>query len=393
MSATVEAFETGVAYQAHMDEINHHTPFKEPIYTSNLCLEICQPTKPYPDASYLYRTDDHGQGEISTCNLGAVIVPNIRNDAEYADVCYYALKMTDKTTEMAEYAFPHLAFTALQRRNASIGIMGMGNLLAIAGVDITTQSGKRFVHKASETHMWHLINASLKISKERGLAPWMHKTKWPTGWLPIDTYNRGVDEIGDFPYLRDWEAKRVEIIANGGIGHSVLNAMMPGESSSKAIPTGITNGLYLARSKELTKGDGALRISWAAFESDRPGMDYQLAWDVSTKHMIDYYALWQKFADNAISADLYRRLAAAEVVQEDEIVDDYLYAISRGLKTRYYFNTQTATGKPLDYVECAVPGLMGGDSNMLEETSLEAIPEFIENNDASRGCASGACSL
>lgn len=411
MIGASEAFETGVAYLANMDEINRHTPFKEPIHSSNLCAEITQPTISYPDASYLYRTDDHGQGEISTCNLAATIPQNIRSDEEYAEVCYYALKMIDKTTEMAEYAFPHLAFTALQRRNAGVGIMGMANMMAIAGVKISNGTGKRFAHKTAETHMWHLIGASLKIAKERGVAPWIHKTKWPEGWMPIDTYNRSVDEIGNFPLLRDWEARRAEVIAMGGIAHSALCAYMPGESSSKAIPTGVVNSIYPTRNTELTKGDGNLRISWAAFESDRPGMDYEIAWDVPMRDMIDFYAIFQKFTDQSISADLYRSLGAAEVVTEDEIVEDYLYLVEKGMKTRYYFNTRTATGKALDHVERAfVPQpLTEAQQQSLDEYSRQSAglvhdgqgfndssatgEVFAENNDATRGCAGGSCSL
>ena len=42
-----EAYETGRHYIHLMDSINKHTPFKEKIYSSNLCQEICEPTKPY----------------------------------------------------------------------------------------------------------------------------------------------------------------------------------------------------------------------------------------------------------------------------------------------------------------------------------------------------------
>lgn len=348
------------------------------------CTEITQPTIPYQSAEDLFIKEDHGRGEISTCNLAAVIAYNIRSDEEYADVMFYALDMVDKTTEMAEYAFPHLAFTALQRRNAGIGIMGMATLMAQAGVKISEPSGKHFTHRTAERHMWHAINASLKISKKRGNAPWMHKTKWPQGWLPIDTYNKNTDSIADFKNRYDWESLRQEIIANGGIAHSALVAYMPGESSSKAID-GCPNSIYLVRNIELTKSDGALKIQWSAFESDRPGMDYERAYETSSKDMIEYYAIWQKWTDQAISADMYRRLEASEEVEEDEIINDYLYLVHMGMKTRYYFNTQTADGAALDSVVRAVDS----DDNDKDFSS----EGYTENNDSSRGCSGGTCTL
>lgn len=391
VSAFSEAFETGVAYMAQMDEINRHTPFLEPIFSSNLCAEIVQPTKPYPSAEYLYRTDDHGQGEISTCNLAALVPQNIHSEEQYEKSMYYALKMIDKTTEMAEYAFPHLRFTALQRRNAGVGIMGMATMMAQAGVKISDNTGKRFTHRAAERHMWHAIGASLRIAKERGVAPWIHKTKWPQGWLPLDTYNRSVDEICDFENRYDWEKRRQEIIDQGGIAHSVLVAYMPGESSSKAL-RGVNNGIYFARSTELTKHDGNLKIKWAILDGDDPSMDYEIAWDVSAYDMIDYYAIWQKWTDQAISADEYRRLVKDEVVDEEEIVGRYLHMVKRGMKTRYYFNTQTSDAKPLDHVERAV----SMDVTFDLTSSESAVPEaayYHENNSGDRGCAGGACSL
>jgi len=36
---------------------------------------------------------------------------------------------------------------------------------------------------------------ALQLAREKGNAPWMHKTRWPEGWLPIDTYKKTVDEI------------------------------------------------------------------------------------------------------------------------------------------------------------------------------------------------------
>jgi ribonucleoside-diphosphate reductase alpha chain len=53
-----EPFETGRLYKSNMYEINHHTPFKEKIVMSNLCVEICLPTGAFISVLDLYRTDN-----------------------------------------------------------------------------------------------------------------------------------------------------------------------------------------------------------------------------------------------------------------------------------------------------------------------------------------------
>ena len=76
--------------------------------------------------------------------------------------------------------------------------------------------------------------ASLRLAKERGVCEWINKTKYPEGWLPIDTANKTIDTEVNQPLLLDWESLRKEIIEVGGLRNSVLEAFMPNESSSLA---------------------------------------------------------------------------------------------------------------------------------------------------------------
>lgn len=340
------------------------------------CVEITQPTIDYPSVKYLYMEEDHGQGEVSTCNLAAIEVSNVKDDAEYEKAMYYAYYMIDRTTDMADYILPHVGYTAKRRRNAAVGIMGLATLMARSGVKYSDQTGLRFAHRVAERHMYFAIKASLRHSKERGLAPWIHKTKWPQGWLPIDTYNRGVDELGKFEYRYDWETLRKQIIENGGIGHSSLVAYMPGEASSKAL--GGANSLYPIRALTINKSDNNIVIRWAAPEGDTMGHDYEIAWDIPTKRLIDIYSIFQKFTDQSISADLYKKISKDNKIDEEEIMDIYLHGIRRGLKTRYYVNSYTADGDELDAVQRGSSDMSASD---------------LANAGEERGCAGGACSL
>lgn len=367
-----EAQETGVAYIAQIDEMNRHTPFLDPILSSNLCMEIAEPTAPYYDMRDLYIVEDHGRGEIATCSLAAVSIENVHDKETYQKVCYYALKMIDYCINNSSYVFPHLEYTAKQRMSAGVGIMGLATHLAKNGLDYTSDQGKQEIHFVAERHMYYMIEASLRISKERGLAPWMHKTKWPTGWLPIDTYKKSVDSIKSdgtpFDSYFNWEKLRKQIIENGGIGHSVLVAYMPGESSSKAL--GGANSIYPVRRLTLSKNDQNNHLYWAAPYGDDPAVKYQFAWDIPTKDMIDCYAIIQKFTDQGISADLYRRIVGSEEIDSNELLKDYFHMVKMGMKTRYYFNTETTANLSLEAMESAVgnvtdaPGCAGGSCTL-----------------------------
>jgi ribonucleoside-diphosphate reductase alpha chain len=225
-----EAYETGRSYLHWPDEMNRHTPFNEKIYLSNLCQEISLVTKGYDNMKDLYSKEDHGRGEVAVCSLGGIVISNIKNDEHYEKACYYTLLMIDKCIHTGHYELPHLETTVKARMSAGVGIIGLAHHMAKKGLRYSTEEGKKEIHNAAERHSYYLIKASLQLGKELGNAPWMHKTKWPNGWLPIDTYNKNVDGVVGTELQYEWEELRREIITNGGIRNSVTTAHMPSES-------------------------------------------------------------------------------------------------------------------------------------------------------------------
>ena len=77
MKALKEGVETGRIYLHRTDEMNRHTPFKDKIYSSNLCQEIALPTRGYNCVSELYKSNWKNAEyipEIGLCSLGAIVV-------------------------------------------------------------------------------------------------------------------------------------------------------------------------------------------------------------------------------------------------------------------------------------------------------------------------------
>ncbi|HET8900124.1 MAG TPA: ribonucleoside-diphosphate reductase subunit alpha [Rhodanobacteraceae bacterium] len=392
LTACNEWNETGRLYEHNLTEMNRHTPFKDVIRSSNLCAEIALPTNPYHHITELYAEHDiswleceyedgrrerfaggdviatargavypidlvagdaiagktiarivgRSSPEVATCNLAGICVDNIDSEAEYAEVAYYALLMIDKCIHLAHYELPQVGYTSRQRLNAGVGILGLAHLMARERQRYTTAEGKAFIHAVAERHFYHLARASLRLGKELGNAPWMHKTRWPDGWLPQDTCNHNVDKVAAFRTHYDWEALRAEIKANGGIRNSVLVAHMPTETSANA--SGTTNGLYPVRELSLIKTDNQRVNYWAAPEGDRLGKSYQSAWDIPMRDMTELYAIVQKWTDQGISADFYRRVLGDASIESSELIESYLYRVKLGLKSKYYMNQKTSNG-------------------------------------------------
>lgn len=341
---------TGTVYRMNLTNVNTHTPLLEPIKQSNLCAEIVEHTRPYDHVKYLYDDSDHGKGEIATCNLAGINVAYLdvteENESVYAKAAYYALKMVDSTILNSVYPFPHMNFTSRQRMYAGVGMHGLATLLARNGLDPRTKEGLEYVHQVAERHMYHLIQASLRISKERGVAPWIHKTRWVDGWTPLDTYAKALDQLQvadgqvvNFEYRHDWKALSSAVKENGGIAHSLLVALMPGESSTK--PVGVPNNFMMIREPVISKTDGDSKIQWVAPEAEE--LDYTIAWDMTLIEQARLVAVLQKFTDQAISAEFYRRVGKAETIPLSEIIEFAETCDLLGVKSWYYANTNTHT--------------------------------------------------
>ena len=363
------------------------------------CVEIMLPTAGYTSIMDLYSGDDHGKGEIAICALAGLVVCNIHTEEQYESAAYYALKMIDKCIDMSDYPFEHVKLTARSRRSAGVGILGLATSLARKKLKYSSQEGKDYCHEVAEKHYYYLLKASLKLGKELGNAPWIHKTKWPEGWLPIDTYKKTVDTITAPKYNYDWETIRKEVIANGGIRNSVLVAHMPTESSSKA--AGAPNCIYPIRELSLKKSDNSNIVDWVAMDSDLLENDYELSWDIPTMDMIKVYAIFQKFTDQGISADLWQDRATDPNVYTDQIIEEHIAMCRYGIKSRYYQNSLTSDqGKDSSNMTLKTD-LSKLGINLSKQSTAEVEAETDSNSDSifeamsesDRGCAGGACSL
>ena len=237
--ALMASIDTGRHYWHYATAVNEHTPFKEPIKHSNLCQEIQQPTFPYNDIPELYYGEEQldelyaqGEqlGETAMCSLAGIVVSNVKSEEHYREAAYYALLMIHTAIHESDYPFSQIAYTTKARNSAGVAMIGLAHYLAKLKTDYTSEHGRNEIHKIAERHYWHLVNASLEMSKEYGNAKWIHKTKWPEGWTPIDTYCKEVDGLVTVDYQYDWHGLSENIKANGGIHNSILCTQLPSES-------------------------------------------------------------------------------------------------------------------------------------------------------------------
>ena len=368
-----ERMETGRVYLFFADEVNRHAPFKETIYSSNLCSEIALVTKGYNSYEDLYNTES--EGITAFCNLAGITLDKISSDEEYQDVAYYALLMIDEGINNADLGFPQLNKSIRDWRSAGVGVLGLAHLMAKNKLSYTSQEGKDFIHRLAERHSYALHKAAVRLTKERGLAPNIHRTKYPEGWLPIDTYNRNVDELTKEPLHFDWEALREEIKALGGIHFTVLDTIPPSETSSQACET--NNAIYPIREGSIVKVSGDTTTNFVAPEYETLKDHYDIAWEVPTKDMISVYAIWQKFISQGISCDFWIDRSQNRDVSTKQLIQELFWCNKYGLKGNYYYNTKMDA----DVVAGAIANTTFEENEPVKEQQDEP------------GCGSGGCTL
>ena len=338
--------ETGRLYVYWTDEMNRHTPFKEIIYSSNLCCEISLPTKGYSDMRNLFKYDTE-DGEVALCFLASLVAGRVKQE-EYEDVAYYTVLMIDNVMDIMTYPYENMESTVKKRRSIGVGITNVAHYIATHRVPYGSPESKQLVHDLAELHSYSLHKASLRLAKERGVCEWIGKTKYPSGWLPIDTYNKTIDSVVKDPTLKqDWESLRKEIVDFGGIRNSVLEAYMPNESSSLA--TNTTNGIYPVRDHVIFKKSPQGQVLFIVPDYEKLKDYYTSAWDTPTNDLIDIYALFQKFTGQAISADLYLDYTKQKdgKISMKEQLGYLIKATKVGMKTWYYLNSKVGAGDSL----------------------------------------------
>lgn len=346
-NALSEGVETGRHYLTNLSEINRHTPFKSSILLSNLCQEIALPTSAYDSVDQLYK--DEESGEVAMCSLAGINVGRINSDEEYREAAWVALDMIHTGITESDYILPQVGFTAKKRMSAGVGIVDLAYDMAKRKLKYSSQNGRDYIHELAETHYWNLLEASLELSKEFGNAEWIDRTKWVDGWLPVDTYNKHIDEVVTVENKRDWESMRHRIVNNGGHAFSVLAAHMPAESSS--IKSGATNSLYPVRDLDLTKSNDTNVVTYVVPESEKFGKHYEIAWSIDVEDMAKVYGIVQKFTDQAISADMWYNAVGSDKISSDDLMRGFFSWVYYGVKTRYYVNTKTAKGIDLNSSE------------------------------------------
>ncbi|UFK27085.1 ribonucleoside-diphosphate reductase 1 subunit alpha [Escherichia phage UoN_LG358_1] len=329
---------TARVYPAFTDNMNRYTPFireTSPIKQSNLCLEIALPTK---DVG----SDDP---EIALCTLAAFVLGNFdwQDQDKIEELAEVQVRALDNLLDYQGYPVKE-ALKAKKRRALGVGVTNYAAWLADNFASYADAND--LTHELFERLQYALIKASIKLAKEKGPCEYYSETRWSRGELPIDWYNKKIDQIAAPNYVCDWESLRKDLV-NYGIRNSTLSALMPCESSSQV--SNSTNGI------EPPRGPVSVKESKeGSFNQVVPNIEhnidlYDYAWKLAkqgNKPYLTQVAIMTKFLCQSASANTYYDPQNYEKgkVPMSVMLDDLLYFWYFGGKSLYYHNTRDGSG-------------------------------------------------
>lgn len=329
---------TARIYVQFIDNTNNYTPFireKAPIRQSNLCCEIAIPTNDVnsPDA------------EIGLCTLSAFVLDNFdwQDQDKINELAEVQVRALDNLLDYQGYPVPE-AEKAKKRRNLGVGVTNYAAWLASNFASY--EDANDLTHELFERLQYGLIKASIKLAKEKGPCEYYSDTRWSRGELPIDWYNKKIDQIAAPKYVCDWASLR-EDLKLFGIRNSTLSALMPCESSSQV--SNSTNGI------EPPRGPVSVKESKeGSFNQVVPNIEhnidlYDYTWKLAKKGNKPYLtqvAIMLKWVCQSASANTYYdpQIFPKGKVPMSIMIDDLLYFWYFGGKNFYYHNTRDGSG-------------------------------------------------
>jgi ribonucleoside-diphosphate reductase alpha chain len=354
-------FESGYPYLMFEDTVNRENPIPGRIVQSNLCSEILQSQEPSEyDEDLSYKS----VGIDVSCNLGSLNVARAFESGDLGGVVNTAVRSLTAVSELTDVgSVPSLRKANDTRHTIGLGEMNLHGFLMSHGLAYGSPEALEFVDAYFRTVSYHAILTSNKLAIERGErfqgfeesgyadGSYFDRFTSRTRDFKYDAVRRLFDEYrATVPTVDDWNKLRESVIEHG-IFNAYLQAVPP--TGSISYINGSTSSIHpVAAAIEIRKEGKTGRVYYPAYGlTDENVNEYKDAYQIGPRAIIDTYAAAQPYVDQGMSLTLFY----PDTVTTRDVVKNYIYAWSKGVKTLYYMRLRQAAldGTEVDNVsEC-----------------------------------------
>ena len=325
------------------------------IHSSNLCTEICLPQ----DAE-----------NVSVCNLASINLSTHLIDGKIdfekmEESARVAVRQLDNLIDITRSSVDEADKANKENRAVGLGLMGFTDICERLGISYESEEAYELIDEITEHISYAAIDESANLARERGAYDHFAGSRWSQGLVPFDSIdltekNRGVSIDISRKTRLDWDALRTKV--KGGIRNATLMAIAP--TASIGLVAGTTpgldpqfsqifsratssgkflevnrnlvdalkeRGLWESTREDILRSQGDIQ-SIPAIPDDLKEV-FKTSFQLSPYSFLEVAGRAQKWIDQAISRNMY-----LETRDIDEMVDIYMGAWERGVKTTYYLH-------------------------------------------------------
>ncbi|CAL9993979.1 ribonucleotide reductase large subunit [Vibrio phage K469] len=348
-----ERSETGRIFLAFVDNMNRQGPFNpiiDPIYQSNLCLEVALPTREFE-----HEFDENGR--IALCTLASFNMSQFLDVEDISELEMYVDALVSALNGLLSYQdYPQIQakIATDEFRTLGVGVVNLADYLCQKGMKYGSPEALADLNRWMERLTFCLTKASVKLAEEDGACGRWQDTCYGEGKFPWELRHEGIDQLVSTETEMDWESLR-ERIEVSGIRNATLSAIAPTESSSQVLNA--TNGV------EQPKGPMSIKASKSGlFKQIVPTPElidsYEYLWDNRSPELyLMTCAVLQKWVDQSISTNTaYNPAKTGGTIERGKLLEHIIMFYSLGGKTLYYQNVHDGAGdelEPEDEPECS----------------------------------------
>lgn len=349
--------ETGVPYIGFKDHVNKKTNQSNIgiIKSSNLCMEICEVSKP---------------DEIAVCNLASVCLKTYVNkdtkefnfDKLY-DVTKVVVKNLNKIIDINFYPVDKAEVSNKRHRPIGVGVQGLADAFILMGFPFDSPQALELDKRIFETMYYAAMEASCEIAMKYGPYETYEGCPASKGVFQFDMWGVTPTEAYDWVSLK-------EKVKKYGIRNSLLISPMPTASTSQIMGSNecfepFTSNIYKRKTlagefiiiNKYLMQDLIERGIWNAdiknkimlYEGSVQNIPeipddikslYKTVWEIKQKNLIDHAVVRAPYICQSQSMNLF-----IESPDFRKLSSMHFYSWSQGLKTGIYYLRSKAKAK------------------------------------------------
>jgi len=331
--------ETWMPYAFFRDTVNKLNPNKHVgnIYSSQLCVEICQNTSP---SKFIEEKIEDGKIVIKyeawdnvVCNLASINVSKVNKDEDIKNVIAIAMRILDNVIDLNYYPIKESLITAKKYRSVGLWFLWLAEYLANSKLSYDSIEARNAVDILFEKYAYHTLLASNNLAEKRWkyeVFDWSERSKWRIFWKDKNWFSKN-------SYLKNDWLDLIDNIQKKWLRFAYHLAPAPNTSTSLVVWT-TASVLPIYKKYFVETNSIAPSVNVAPNLNQDNFWYYKEYVNINLNDVIDMMAIIYKWIDQSIS---FEWIINPANTSPKDLYNYYMKSHKAWIKTVYYVRSMS----------------------------------------------------